>query len=383
LGNLGSALSFATSIIPLTKSAEELAQLTNKLNAAGNLSYLLGAVTGDIATYTESSFDLSEGVYDLKTALDNQSLGAATSNACHQLSALSSWNQSKFIADGVLTGVVPLDVDTQQDMMQAGEALFRLNVWQALVPSKWSELSVNKNWVLPPFCGNCLFTGNASYPANYSIQVSANCGGVSKPVSLILEDPNTHNYPNLTAMNALFASPPNGLGARPADMLLGNNGWSVPYVGQDSNFFLNTGYIAQSCSGFNVLNPQITPNGARPQPEDHTSVARGGLRPVRKVESTEARIAALAADASSKLTDARLRDRLVMFLQVAGDRLKQDQLFNRSPDETIRLLNLFITQSQWHAGQGASDSEVSRAESVTAVAIRDSLINSTAQTTLQ
>jgi len=72
--------------------------------------------------------------------------------------------------------------------------------------------------------------------------------------------------------------------------------------------------------------------------------------------------------------DTSLRDRLVMFLDVASDRLKLDQRYGRDPDETIRLLNVFITQSQFHAQQGASDSEISRAESIQAVAIRDALL---------
>jgi hypothetical protein len=376
LGNLGTALSFASSAVQLTKDATQLADIINKLNAASNVSYLMGAVTGDIATYAAPTpADLSTGTYDLKTALDNASLAVATSNACHQLAALSSWNQSKFIADSLLTGTIPLDLATQQDLLQAGQALFRLHVWQALVPSKWSSVSVKKLQGPPSFCQDCLFTGNASYPKDYSIQARASCSGDfgTAPgfVSLILEDPSTHNYPNLTAMKALFDSPPDGLGAHPSDLLLNNNGWSVPYQSKDdslSHFLLNTGYVMLNCSNFSLLSPQITPNSV-----EH--VAQDNRRPVRRgIPSADAQLAALIADAKEKLIDTRLRDRLVMFLEVASDRLKLDQLNGRDPDETIRLLNVFITQSQFHAEQGATDSEISRAESIQAVAIRDSLL---------
>lgn len=174
--------------------------------------------------------------------MDNNSLGVATSNACHQLAALSSWNQSKFISDSLLTGTIPLDLATQQDFLQAGQALFRLHVWQALVPSKWSTISVKHVQGPPSFCQNCLFTGNASYPVEYSTQARASCsndfGTAQGIVSLILEDPSTHNYPNLTAMQALFDSPPDGLGAHPSDLLLNNNSWSVPYQSKDDSLSL-------------------------------------------------------------------------------------------------------------------------------------------------
>jgi hypothetical protein len=58
--------------------------VSDVLNKAGTLAELLGTVTEDIAT----------GNFDLKTALDNSSLGALTSNTCHQVATLSSWNQS-------------------------------------------------------------------------------------------------------------------------------------------------------------------------------------------------------------------------------------------------------------------------------------------------
>jgi hypothetical protein len=180
-----------------------------------------------------------------------------------------------------------------------------------------------------------------------------------------------HNYPNLTAMKALFEGPPDGLGAHPSDVLLNNNGWSVPYQSKDdslSHFLFNTGYVMLNCSNFSLLSPEIPPNSV-----EH--VAQDNRRPVRRgIPSADVQLAALIADAKEKLIDPRLRDRLVMFLEVASDRLKLDQLYGRDPDETIRLLNVFITQSQFHAEQGATDSEISRAESIEAVAIRDSLL---------
>ncbi|MBV8819952.1 MAG: hypothetical protein JO022_16430, partial [Acidobacteriaceae bacterium] len=371
LGNLGSALSAATSIIQITKSATELAKLANSLNAAGSLSYLLGSITGDISTYTASSADLSSGSYSLKTTLDNDALAAVTANSCHQLSALSDWNESKFIADGILTGTLPLDLETQQAVLVASQALFRLNVWQTLAPSKWSYLSVSKTPLIPPPCNNCLFTGNSNYPLAYSVQVSASCNTGNQKVSLILEDPNTHNYPNLTAMNALFSGPPTGLGADVNDVLLGNNGWSIPYQGNDPNFFLNTGYTTPTCSNFQVLNPQLTPN------------VRGGPGTSSQDSAANLRLERLIADVKTTLTDVRVRDTLVMLLDVANRRLEQASRFEQEPRETLRLLNEFITRAQWHADQNFRDSETVRAESIEAVAIRDSLINSFATASLR
>jgi hypothetical protein len=46
-----------------------------------------------------------------------------------------------------------------------------------------------------------------------------------------------------------------------------------------------------------------------------------------------------------------------------------------------RLLNQFIARSQWHAIESVSDSETSRNQSIEAVGIRDSLINSTGMVT--
>lgn len=144
-----------------------------------------------------------------------------------------------------------------------------------------------------------------------------------------------------------------------------------------SHFLFNTGYVVLNCSGFSLLSTPLTPKSVEPvaAPDSVGSAAPDKRLPVRRgIPSANAQITALIGDVQSKLTDKRLRDRLVRFLQVAGDRLTQDQLFDREPDETIRLLNLFITQSQLHATQGATDSEISRAESIEAVAIRDSLL---------
>jgi hypothetical protein len=82
------------------------------------------------------------------------------------------------------------------------------------------------------------------------------------------------------------------------------------------------------------------------------------------------------ADVKSSLTDINLRDRLVTFLDAASSRLKQARQQHNKPTETIRLLNLFIAQSQWHADHDFRDSEFSRTQSIDAVGIRDSLLES-------
>ena len=251
LGGLGTALSAAGSIIQLTKDAAKLASIINQIQAAGSLAYLLSGITGDTATYTaQTPPDIATGKYSLKTSLDNLALGAATSNACNQLASLSAWNQSKPLADGVLSGAIPLDLETQQDFLVAGQAIFQMNVWQTLAPSKWSYYSVMNSKTFD--CKNCLFQGDPNYPVQDSVEAqAAHC--VTQPdnvrVSLLLGDPSTHNYPNISALNALFSPPPAGIGVYPADVFFGQNGWSIPYGGVDVSFLFNTGYATLSCSG--------------------------------------------------------------------------------------------------------------------------------------
>jgi hypothetical protein len=227
IGGLGAALEGAGVVLSLAKTVSDV------LNKAGTLAELLGTVTEDIATYTAPQVpDIATGSYDLKTALDNSSLGALTANACHQVAALSSWNQSKPLSDGIFTGSIPLDLETQQAVLQASQALFQVDVWQALAPSKWSYVSVQKT-PLNGACGNCLFTGNSNYPLADSVQASGKCFVATLPalkpdVSLLLEDTSSDNYPNINALNALFEAPPNGVGARPSDVFFGKNNWAIP-----------------------------------------------------------------------------------------------------------------------------------------------------------
>ena len=91
LGGLGAAAEGAGVIFKISQT------VSNALNGAGTLLELLGTVTGDSITYT-SSTPVAADTYDLKTSLDDSSLGALTANACSQLETLSSWNQSKPIA---------------------------------------------------------------------------------------------------------------------------------------------------------------------------------------------------------------------------------------------------------------------------------------------
>jgi hypothetical protein len=367
IGGLGAALEGAGVVLTLAKTVSDV------LNKAGTLAELLGTVTEDIATYTAPQVpDIATGTYDLKTALDNSSLGALTSNACHQVAALSSWNQSKPLSDGILTGSIPLDLETQQDVLQAAQALFQLDVWQALAPSKWSYVSVQKT-LLNGTCGNCLFTGNSSYPLADSVQASGTCSVAGLPalkpdVSLLLEDTSSNNYPNINALNALFNAPPNGVGASPSDVFFGKNNWAIPYAGgANLKFNANTGYTPFSCTGLKLLSPQVTPNIRVGQTASFNSATVG---------NAGERLETLIAQVKSNLADANLRDHLVVLLGSADSRLHQARQYNNEPRETIRLLNLFIAQSQWHATQDFRDNEISRTQSIEAVAIRDSLIDS-------
>ncbi|MBV8816703.1 MAG: VCBS repeat-containing protein [Acidobacteriaceae bacterium] len=371
---LGAALSTVSSFLQMAKDAAKLASIINGISAAGNMGYLLGAITGDTATYSASSAsaDTGSGSYSLKTELDNLSLGAVPANTCNQLTALSAWNTSKPIADGVLSGAIPLDLGAAQDFVQAGQSAFRLTVWQTLAPSKWSYAAVRKS----SGCTNCLFQGNSSYPVQYSTEASATCSYPTYhgPVSLILIDPSTNNYPNLTALDALFSAQPDGLGANPADVFFGNYGWSIPYDSTDSffgNFFFNTGYTMYACGNLSPQNPQLTPNvKAAPLTWMHDLTRPGS-------EAVRSRLDTLISDVKSNVADAITRARFAGFLQSAAYHLEQSRARRSDPEKTIQLLNNFITQSQWHAQHYFQDSQVSMTESIEAVAIRDSLLNAT------
>ena len=376
LNGLGTVLSFASSILPLTKDAVELATITARLSAAYNVSDMLGLITGDISTYTTGSApDLATGTYNLKKSLDDDSFAATTSNTCHQAAALSDWSQSKYIADGIINGDLPLDLETQQAFTVAGQALFRLNVWQALAPTKWSTVTVQK---FSTACSNCLFAGNSNYPVTDSIQVTAaSCKLLpdNSVVSLLLEDPSTSNYPNLIALNALFSAPPDGLGANPVDVFMGNYNWNFPYQGIDVKFLTNTGYTTFNCSNWKLLSPQVTPNTRMPGELilfDSARLFHTGDH------SANARIESLIEDVKSKITDARWRDVFVMTLDAANSRLGEARTHNQPPTEALRLLSDFIERSHWHSTVNFKDAITSRDETIEAVAIRDFLIDATA-----
>jgi hypothetical protein len=385
LGGLGGIVGTAGSILQLAKDAATISNIINHINAASYVVSLMSTITGDIATYSPGSApgSLSTGTFSLKSALDNSALGAATANACHQLEALSAWNQSRPIADGILTQAIPLDLETQQDLLQAGQSIFRMDVWQTLAPAKWDYYAVYGNGDFILTCGNCFFPGNASYPFADTVEVKAsntNCGNSSGQsfnpsgyYSFVLGDPQTHNWPNLNALNALFNAAPNGLGVNPSDVFFGKNGWSMQYGGFDNEFALNThlGVAPSTCTSFTPLVPQVTPN-IREGAITASVMGAGLVDPGR--ESTGARLENLIAEVKSNLTDAKLRDRLVMFLDVANSRLKQARQHHNRPTETLRLLNLFISQSQWHADHDFRDVEISRIQSIEAVGIRDSLL---------
>jgi hypothetical protein len=381
LSGLGSLLGSAGAIIQLAGDAAKATSIANAIYAASNVVSLMSAITGDISTYAPGGVpDLNTGSYALKTALDNSSLGAATANSCHQLAALSAWNQSKPIADGVLTGSVSLDLATQQDLLQASQSLFRMNVWQALAPRAWDVVPVELASCL--LSGNvtypaCLFSGNNSYPTAYSttVKVPPSCGNNGTEASLILADPSSSNYPNRTGLDALMASPPNGLGVYPSNVLLGLYNWNIPDgTGGNVNGFNfrgNTSYDILPCAvgTFTPIGVGATSNTIARSPAARPAVVAPGS------DSDHARLESLIADVKSNLNDAKFRERAVMFLAGANSRLAQARKHNNRPTETLRLLNLFITQSRSHAGQDFRDSENSQTQSIEAVSIRDSIVS--------
>ena len=382
LGGLGGLVGTAGSILALAEDAAKAADIIAHINAASYVLSLMSTVTGDIATYSPGSApgDLATAGVDLKYALDNAALGAVTANACHQLEALSAWNQSRPIADGILTQSLPLDLETQQDLLQAGQSLYRMDVWQALAPTKWDYYAIWGQGKGVHVCNNCLFPGDPNYPLTDSVEAKGNCssdgGSPTGIYNLVLGDPQTHNWPNRTALNALFNAPPQGMGVSPSDVFFGKNGWSFQFAGYDSEFSGNTGYSQSfSCTGgFQPVTSPVTPSLRK------GTIAASLLSPDlvdASHGSDGARLERLQADVRSNLTDVKLRDRLVMFLDVANLRLKQARQHHNRAAETVRLLNIFIGQSQWHADHDFRDSQTSRSESIEAVAIRDSLLSAT------
>jgi hypothetical protein len=387
---LGAAAEGAAAVL------SSLKDIASALNNSGSVLELLGTITGDIGTYTNSN-PVATNSYDLKTQLDNSALGAVTANACHQVSTLSSWSQSKPIADGLTTGELPLDLDTQQIILQATQSLFQLTVWQALVPSKWDYVAV-----APPGCleFSCTFTGNPNYPE--SDAVPANCysgNGSDTPVSLVLYDTSNNNYPNLFALNALFDAPPLGLGVSPSDAMFGKNGWSLTFTPIDPLLTLNTGLNTHGCSTITpalIIDTVPAAGDTVPAVGVTSAVTTKGVSTVTAAPTTTlaatstAKLAATLKAAikslttlSTQVTAAHIEDvafgqRMVMYLSVAISRLQNNQLMSQQPTDAIQLLNTFIAQSQWHETLKQSDSKASKTEAIKAVAVRDSLLALTA-----
>jgi hypothetical protein len=377
LNSLGAAAEGAAAILTSLKD------IAATLNNSGSVLELLGTITGDIATYTISN-PIAFDSYDLKTQLDNSALGAVTANACHQVSTLSSWSQSKPIADGLLTGALPLDLDTQQTILEATQSLFQLNVWQALVPSKWEYVAVR-----PDLCEDfsCTFNGNANYPVSDAAQAyCTNDLAQTFPVSLVLFDSTNNNYPNLFALNSLFDTPPLGLGENAPDVMSGSNGWALTYVPKPSiSLNTNTGLNTQYCENLQVLpasdavtavTAAVTPaassakavSKATPAVTATTSLSGKITKAIKSLTTLSTQVTAAHTD------DAGFSQRMVMYLSVTISRLQHNQLLNQQPKEALQLLNTFIAQSQWHATLKQSDSKASGTEASKAVAVRDSLL---------
>jgi hypothetical protein len=209
------------SIVQLASDADSIAKIVNNIYAASNVLSVVSTVTGDIATYTAGSPpDVATGSYSLKSYLDNSPLAVVSANTCHQFQSLSAWNQSKPIADGVLTGSSPLNLDVQQDILQASQALFEITVWQQLAPTKWDFYSTYE-----PNNPQSYFTGNSGYPSqaiadaipppNYCFSdAPGSVGSNVFGVALALGDPATHNWPNISTVSATSKVLPSRLTSR-------------------------------------------------------------------------------------------------------------------------------------------------------------------------
>jgi hypothetical protein len=356
---LGAAGAGVSSVLQIVSDS---AQIANIINAAGSLSYVVGTISGDTSTYTASSIpDLTTGTYSLKLALDNASLGAATANTCHQLNSLSSWDQAKPLADGITSGLIPLDLNTQQDLLQATQSLFQVSVWQSLAATAW---------MVAPVTG---FHGLSTYDVAWSIDAHCKTALGSQHVSLVLIDPNAHNFPAQLALQALFSPPPKGIGALVTPVMLGRNGWSLPVNGGNDAFFEgNTGLSNPYCSSVSFDDTSATPNlssfdsalSAKPVRTAHLEGYKQAL----------AVMAQLRADISQNLLDPVVSRRIAMDLEVASNDLQHAMLMEQEPDETLRLLNDVLTRLQFHGSLSDVDRNVATAGIIKAVTVRDLLL---------
>ena len=356
LSSLGSLVYGVNGFLTLAKTTEEAATIADRVGAAGSFISLLSTITGDTATYTaDTPPDVMSGNYNLKLAIDNNDLGAATANTCRQLQSLSSWNEAKPLADGVVSGSIPVDLGTTQSVLQASQAVFQQTAWQALAPSVWNVAAVT-----PFLIGQPHFNGNPSYPASYV--VDASCG-----YPLVLINVATNNFPSLTALNALFQAPPAGLGANPSAVLLQTNGWSFSAYPGSINFTPNTGQVLTPCA-------QVPSNGAS-EPDSAGASLSMAQRPLRNAVAGDAaaQLGRLIGAIGENLADTPFRSRMAMFLQVAASRLKQAAMLGQQPTEAIRLVNDVATRLEWNGRQGGQDGKASMKYAGEAIAIRNLL----------
>ena len=330
---------------------------------------MLTTIASTVQTYTAPSApDVATGAYSLKTTLDHLADASRIANSCSRGSALKNWNQSKPISDGLITGLMYADAETLEDILRVGQNVYKEEVWRGLAPTKWTFTTVNEQ-------NNVQFTGRPGYPLEYAFQ--GTCSGI--PMSYVLVDPVNYNFPNKTALDALFKAPPDGLGANPRDVF--STRWNLPlYMPpflHNFDFGINNpGVIDDGGCGFN-----FNPTSASPEAPPVSSEASEDQRtPPAVVErevtpSANALLEKLADDVKRNFGDVEVRDRLSAILTNAGYRLQTAQKAHQAPTDAIRILDMFIVQSLNQANTDRElEKEQAQAETAAAVAVKSALL---------
>ena len=365
LGGLGG---LGGTVLKLTEKVAE--RLDKTLAVIG----MLTSIASTIETYTAPSApDVATGAYSLKTTLDHLSDASRIANSCSAGQARKNWNQSKPISDGVITGLMYADAETAEDILRVGQNVYKEEIWRGLAPTKWAVTVVTELNGGP-------FKGRPSYPLEYGRQVI--CDG--KPASYVLVDPVNYNFPNITALDALFKAPPDGLGANPSDVL--STRWAFPQYQppflHSRDFEINNpGLSSGGCSTF-------VPTSASPAAPQVTGEASTALRAASPAvvereagPSADALLEKLTAEVKRNIGDVEVRERLTAILARAGQNLQASQKRNQPPTDAIRILDMFIVQSLNQAAttDRRLEKEQAQEETAAAVAVRRALLGTMRQ----
>ena len=369
LNLVGSLASFVSPIAGL--ATDVTSNVANIISASSGTFYLAGTISGDTTTYADiPAPDPSTGNYDLDLILSAENTGALNANTCSEITTMANWGQSAALASGVESGLFALyDKDTLQDIQSR---LLKLTVWQTLAPTYWNIVA---GGVPTPYNGPIApFTGQ---PGVYEPRWTplATCYGndvfgrpLAQFVGMTFENISSSNFPNYTALQALFSlpttqTPSAALGADPSAVLYNEFGWNFNfYYGTNGNDFsfptkfeYNTSIYPFTCSSIIPLGTIIRTNNSIP------AVSAAAVKSIPQVASPTASagsppspssflqaVQSLTQQIPGTLRNPTLNARMSADLNVAYERLKNDVLFVRPPTDSVILLNDAITRLQSH-----------------------------------